>query len=239
MAGASALRPGTEVRDRFVMELALIFVLELFGLALSAALARAAFATPSVGVRRVVAAVERAARAFLARARLGIFLLIGVTATLVLGAGFASGQRELGVASALGVLFGALLAGTLAVAASVLGGRASAAVVTGASTRFERALGAAVRGAGASGILAQSLAALGVLGLLGAGRWLERGPTPSNLGALVGHSALALPGFALGAALVASILEATTGSYRAAARAGEHWAVLRDPTLARHPARNP
>ena len=90
-------------------------------------------------------------------------------------------------------------------------------MVTGASTRFERALGAAVRGAGATGILAQSLAALGVLGLLGAAQWRERGPVPANLGALVAHSALALPGFALDAALVAALLEATAGSYRACA----------------------
>jgi Na+/H+-translocating membrane pyrophosphatase len=221
------------------MELALIFVLELFGLALAVALARAAFNAPSVGVHRVVAAVERAARAFFGRTRAGLFALVGVTAGIVLAAGLWSGQRELGVASALGVLFGALLAATLAVVASVLGGRASGAVVTGAASRFDRALGAAVRGAGASGILAQSLAALGVLGLLGAGHWLHRGPTPPTLGELAARSALALPGFALGAALVASLLEATAGGYRAAARAGENWAILRDPSLVRQPARNP
>src|SRR5688500_18285620 len=127
------------------MELALIFVLELFGLALAVALAKAAFTTPSVGVHRVVAAVERAARAFLGRTRTGLFALVGIAAGIVLAAGLWSGQRELGVASALGVLFGALLAATLAVVASVLGGRASAAVVTGAASRFDQALGAAVR----------------------------------------------------------------------------------------------
>ncbi len=221
------------------MELALIFVLELFGLALAVGLARAAFTDPGVGVRRVVAAVERAARAFLARTRVALAVLVGLAACLVLLAGHVFGQRETGVASALGVLLGASLAGVLGVVASVLGGRASAAVVTGAASRFDLALGAAVRGAGATGILAQSFASLGVLGLLGAGHWLHRGPTPPTLGELAGRSALALPGFALGAALVAAVFEATAGSYRAAARSGEHWAVLRDPSLVRQPARNP
>src|SRR5690348_1292827 len=112
------------------MELALIFLLELGGLVLGSALARAAFgATASPQVGRVVAAIERATRAFFVRALTRFAAVFGLVLASLLAIGVATGQSAAGVAGAAGLLAGAMLASATAFAATWLGGRAVTAAV--------------------------------------------------------------------------------------------------------------
>ena len=221
------------------MELALIFVLELCGLALGLALARVAFAgTPSATVRRVVAALERATRSFLLRALTRVAIVGAFLAGLVAASGTLMGHASAGVAGGIGIVFGTALGSLSAFGSAWLGSRGAAAVIVGAGLRFDLALGAAVRGAGATGVVAQALAVAGALGLLGAGHWQNHA---STVGAeeLALAATLALPGYAFGGALAALVLQRTAGAYAAAARAGELRGVLMDVSVARHEVKNP
>jgi K(+)-stimulated pyrophosphate-energized sodium pump len=222
------------------MELALIFVLQVSGLVLGLALGRAAFSdVPSVAVRRVVAAVERAARAFVARMRAGLTASIGVAAALVLAGGFASGHPETGEAAAAGVVLGGALGFATAFVATVLGSRSLGAAVVGAGARFELALCSAVKGAGAAGIVAQALGVLGALAFVGGGLWLNHAQPALAGGAAFGLGLKALPGYALGAGISAFFAHATAGAYATAARGGTHWASAIDPRVLPHDAKNP
>jgi Inorganic H+ pyrophosphatase len=220
------------------MELALIFVLELGGLLLAGALARVAFGvTPSVPLRRVLSAIERASRAFSTRVLTRSAALSALVATGVLGLGFSCGSRVEGISGALGILLGAALASSVALGGSWLGVRAAGTLVARAGARFDLALGTALRAAGATGVLAQALGVLGALVLLGFGHWFYRdASTPAELTRL---SALALPGYAVGGALVALVLQQASGTYAAAALTGERRGELLDPTVARNVLRNP
>src|SRR3954468_6330495 len=134
------------------MELALIFLLELGGLLLGSALARAAFGAPSTPqVVRVVRALERAARAFLLRALARFGAFFGVVLGLLLAGGVAAGDAAGGLAGAGGIVLGALLAMATAFAATWLGGRAITAAVTRAGAQFDLALTTGLRSAGATG----------------------------------------------------------------------------------------
>jgi K(+)-stimulated pyrophosphate-energized sodium pump len=222
------------------MELAFIFVLELGGLLLGALLARAAFgATPSAGVTRVFAALERARRAFLVRAFARFAAVAGAAAAAVLAFGFASGHAAAGIAGSVGMLLGAAFGVAAALGASFLGSRAAAAAVARAGARFDLALTTAVRSAGASGVVAQTLGVIGALTLLGAGYWLHHADIDANAAEVARRTALALPGYAFGAALVALWLRETCGAYAVAARAGELCGELVDPSVARVAPRNP
>jgi hypothetical protein len=222
------------------MELALIFVLELGGLLLGAALARAAFgAAPSAGVTRVAAALERAARAFFVRAIVRFGAILAALLAALLALGFASGHVAAGVSGALGMTLGALLGTLTALGASFVGGRAVSAAVARAGVRFDLALTTAVRAAGASGIVAQALGVLGALGLFGAGYWLHRTDSGANAGEMVRRAGLTLPGYAFGGAFAALWFHGTCGTYAAAARAGELRGELIDGGVARHVTRNP
>jgi K(+)-stimulated pyrophosphate-energized sodium pump len=222
------------------MELALVFVLELGGLLLGAVLARAAFgAAPSSAVTRVVAALERAARAFLLRA-LGRFgPILGAVAAATLALGFVSGRVAAGIAAAIGMGVGAAFGAAVAVGASFLGSRAVSASVTRAGVRFDHALTTALRAAGAGSVVAQALGVVGALGLLGAGYWLHHGDSGASPGEIARRAGLTLPGYAFGAALVALWLHATCGAYAASARGGELHGELVDAGVARRATRNP
>jgi hypothetical protein len=221
------------------MELALIFVLEVGGLLLGGVLARAAFgARPSLGVERVSAALVRATRAFLTRSLVRFAALLGAVLALVLAFGFGTGEAQTGVAGGLGVFVGALLGAAAAYGASWLGGRAVSTSAARAAERADLALTTALRTAGATGIGAQALGVLGALALLGSGYWLHHGDAGASAGEIARRSALALPGYAVGAALVALWLHGTCGAYAAAARSGELRAEL-DAGVARQTTRNP
>lgn len=220
------------------MELALVFVLEFGGLLLAGALARAAFGvTASVTVRRVLAALERATRVFLGRALVRAAVLAASLAALILALGFAAGRADAAVPGALGLVLGALVAALVAVGASLLGARGAFALLVRAETRFDLALATAIRSAGATGVAAQALGVTGALTLLGLGHWLHRDATPAFDAARL--SALALPGYALGAALLAFVLHQAAGTYAAAARAGELRGEALDAAVARNSVKNP
>jgi K(+)-stimulated pyrophosphate-energized sodium pump len=221
------------------MELALIFVLELCGLVLGLALARVAFAsTPDLAVRRVLSALERATRAFLARALARVASAAALLSALVLSLGFASAQGHAAVMSVSGLSLGAALASLAGLGAGWLGSRTAMAVIVGAGGRFDWAVGAAFRGAGATAIFAQALAVAGALALLGGGYWLGHAPgVPA--GELSASAVLGLPGYALGSCLAALVLHRTAGAYAAAARGGVLRGVLLDAEVARHETKNP
>jgi hypothetical protein len=222
------------------MELALIFLLELGGLLLGSALARAAFGSPGTPqVVRVVRALERAARAFLLRALARFGAFFGVLLGLLLAGGAAAGHAAAGVAGAAGMVLGAALAMATALAATWLGGRAITAAVTRAGTQFDLALTTGLRSAGATGVAAQALGVLGALGLLGVGYWIHHGDVGASAGEIAQRSALSLPGYAVGAVLVALWLHVTCGAYATSARAGELRGELLDANVARHITHNP
>ncbi len=219
-------------------ELALILVLEVGGLLLAGALARAAFGVPaSAAVRRVLAAIERATRVFLARVLTRAAVIAALVLVLLLAFGFGFGHADAAVPGALGLVVGAALAAFVALGAGLLGTRAAAALLTRAAARFDLALATAVRTAGATGVAAQALGVTGALVLLGFGHWLHHAVIPSPEAARL--SALALPGYASGAALVAFVVQHAAGSYAAAARAGELRGELLDAAVARSAVKNP
>jgi hypothetical protein len=211
------------------MELALIFGLQLLGLVVALALARPLFgAEPSAGVRRVVAAVGRATQAFTLRA-LGRGALVTGLGALGLGAlGLGTGRTHAGLAELLGAVAGATLAGLTALLAELAGTRATTAVVVALHRRFELALSTSLRSAGAVGMTSQALAVLGALAVVAVGHWLA---TPEAVATGHAHAVVGLPGYVLGAALVALTLAQSSGAYASAARAGELRAAL-TPSLA-------
>ncbi|HSU40088.1 MAG TPA: hypothetical protein VLJ38_10980, partial [Polyangiaceae bacterium] len=222
------------------MELALIFLLELGGLALGSALARAAFSAPSTPqVGRVVAALERAARAFLLRALTRFGAFFGALLGLLLATGVAAGHAGAALAGAAGMALGAVLAMATAFAATWLGGRAIRAAVARAGAELDLVLTTGLRSAGATGIAAQALGVLGALGLLGVGYWFHHGDMAASAGEIARRSALSLPGYAVGTALVALWLHVTCGAYATSARAGELRGELLDAGVARHITQNP
>ncbi|HTQ05094.1 MAG TPA: hypothetical protein VMI54_14620 [Polyangiaceae bacterium] len=220
------------------MELALVLVLEFGGIVLAAALARAAFGTAAAAaVERVLSAIERATRAFLGRALTRAAVPVAFALAAVLGFGFGFGHGDAALAGALGVAAGALLAAAVGAVSSLLGARAAGRLLARATARFDLALATAVRGAGATGVGAQALGAAGALALLVLGRWVhhDAGSTPEA----ARLSALALPGYAFGAALVAWITQRAAGTYAAAARAGELRGEALDAAMARNATKNP
>ena len=220
------------------MELTLVFVLEVCGLALAALLARSVFGgDPGAAVRRVASAVGRATVAFvrgsLARAAAGV----AFAALAVLAAAGAAGHFDAGLTTASGLAWGAVLTAGTAWLTAVVGPRAGAAVLVAALGRFDRALVTTVRAVGAVGVFSQALAVGGALAVLGAGQLLHADDTAPF--ARAAHAALALPGYALGAAVVALTLSFTSGAYAAAARTGERRAALLDAAIVRQESQNP
>jgi hypothetical protein len=219
------------------MELALVFALQIIGLAAAGALARPLIGIdPPASVRRVAAAVARAARGFALRAlgrALGFALFAALGLALV---GLAAGHGERGLYALAGALAGAALASVVALVAQAAANRASSAVVVALHARFELGLSTGLRTGGALGLTSQALGVLGSLAAVGLAFLV------GGVDALVpGHGGVlaALPGYALGAALVATVFAASTGVYAASARAGELSASLADAGVQRNEAQNP
>jgi len=220
------------------MELALVLVLEIGGLLLAGALARAAFgAEAGAAVRRVLAAIERATRVFLTRVLARAAVMTALVLVLLLAFGFGAGHADAAVPGAIGLVAGASLAALVALSAGLLGARGAAALLTRAAARFDLALATALRTAGATGVAAQALGVTGALALLGLEHWLHHDVVPAPEAARL--SALALPGYAAGAALVAFVVQQAAGSYAAAARAAELHGELLDAAVARNSMKNP
>jgi len=219
------------------MELALIFALQLVGLAAAGALARPLFGVDApASVRRVAAAVGRATRAFAVRA-LGRALGLAFFAALGLAlVGLGAGHAERGFYALAGAGAGAALAAAVALVAQAAGTRASVAVVVASYGRFDLALSTGLRAGGAVGLMSQALGVLGALGALGVAYLLGGvdALVPAHAGALS-----ALPGYALGAALVALMFAECAGVYAASARSGELAAGLVASVVHRNEAQNP
>ena len=219
------------------MELALIFVLELVGLVVAAALARPLFgveANPSVA--RVTAAVGRATRGFAFHALGRAGALTGLGAAALGALGFARGRADAGLAELAGALAGATLAAAAALLAERAGTRATTAVVVALERRFDRALSVSLRAAGAVGMASQALSVLGALAVVAVGRWVA---APEAIAGGHAPTLVGLSGYVLGAALVALLLAQSAGAYAAAARAGELRAALTAGVPPRSDAQNP
>jgi len=134
------------------------------------------------------------------------------------------------------VVAGAGLAG-LTAARDLESRGAAVTVVEAASSRFDLALAAALRTSGAAGVASQALGVMGALVLFALGHWLHGGG--GDVGERARHASLALPGYALGASLVALLGVRTAGVYASSSRVGELGATLADATVARQETKNP
>jgi len=220
-----------------VTELALIVALEAGALALALVIVRVhAGAVDGPGARRVVAAIERASEALLARERTRQAPIAVLFALFAFGAESMLGRPDVGMARAAGVMVGALLGALIAAVAARLAGRAAAATLDAARGRFDLALSTALRLGGASGLGAQAAGALGAFALL-LGDHLLRGS--GSLSGPFSLNASSLPGYAAGAALAAVTTGRAASAYRVTAAAGASQALLHTPSIGASDPRNP
>jgi hypothetical protein len=217
-----------------VTELTLIFVFQASGILLSLALARLPSPHAALGsVRRICAAVERAASSFLARAAVRLAIAVALGALLAAGVGLAAGKPALAALAALAVCFGAALAGVSTWVAATLFARSSGPALAAAERRFDSTLVTSFTPAGAAGVLAQALGALGALAL-----YFVEARVRAAAGDSASETASALPAYWLGAGLSAFIAEGAAGTYRSAAEGGLA-AAARDRALTAWDPRNP
>jgi hypothetical protein len=149
-----------------VKELTLVFVFQASGILLSPALARLPAPPIAVGsVRRIAQAIERAGSAFLLRAGGRLAIATGVLLLAVVGIGAARGDLHASAAGALALALGTALAATAAFAGAILQSRASGPALAAAERRLDLTLSTLLGAGGAAGVLAQTLGALGTLGL--------------------------------------------------------------------------
>jgi Na+/H+-translocating membrane pyrophosphatase len=220
-------------------ELGFIAALEIGGFVLSLTMTRApGTREPGASVYRIVSAVERALRSFLARARSAL-AGAGLLAVSAVVAAYALCGR-IGVSF---LVIGGIGAGAvLTVVASLLSASATgrAAGTTHASARlgFNAALAAALRAGGAVGIGTETLSTLGALALFALTYLAEGGrvTNTTNSPSLV-NPCLVVTGYALGAALAALVVGRAGALYQCGAEAGSSRAVF-DANDANDP-RNP
>jgi K(+)-stimulated pyrophosphate-energized sodium pump len=198
--------------------------------------------------QRVARALEHATRAVLARS--GRDALIGVLALLLISclvhaylrpAASLLSPVQSSLIAGLGLFLGAGFAGASAYAALRIGVQASVRVSLAARTSLDRALSVAVRAGGAAALIGDALSLLGFSALFGIAFALKGGTTLSAEEALrLGHELTGVvPGFALGAALTALVLQRAAGTYRAASEVASNVAAELDAGLSRDDPRNP
>jgi K(+)-stimulated pyrophosphate-energized sodium pump len=233
-----------------VTELALILGIQAAGLAFAMAVGRSLFVNDQESPRfqRVARALERATLAVLAQA--GRSVLIGVLVLVLISCLVHAYLRpaapllspvQSALMAGLGLFLGATFAGASAYAALRIGVQASVSVSRAARISLDRALSLAIRSGGAAALIGDALSMLGFSALFGVAFALKGGTTLSAEEALrLGHELTGVvPGFALGAALTALVLQRAAGTYRAASEVASNVAAELDAGLTRDDPRNP
>jgi K(+)-stimulated pyrophosphate-energized sodium pump len=233
-----------------VTELALILGIQAAGLAFAMAVGRSLFVNDQESPRfqRVARALERATLAVLAQA--GRSVLIGVLVLVLISclvhvylrpAAPLLSPVQSALMAGLGLFLGATFAGASAYVALRIGVQASVSVSRAARVSLDRALSLAVRSGGAAALIGDALSMLGFSALFGVAFALKGGTTLSAEEALrLGHELTGVvPGFALGAALTALVLQRAAGTYRAASEVASNVAAELDAGLTRDDPRNP
>lgn len=254
MCAGSARSPVSGVRaapsDHAVTELALILGIEAGGLAFAAVVGRALSrgGRDSTRFERLASALDRAGRAVLARSGRDVaFLALAAAAVLLVLHGYVLplssrlSPLQAGFLGALSVLLGSGLGCVVAFAATRFGVRAGVQAAHVAKESLDKVLLLAVRFGGSVGLAVEALAFIGLALLFGVTFALKGGTTldANTALALAQEIALVLPGFALGAALTALVVQRAAGTYRAASEVAASLALELDAGLSRDDPRNP
>jgi K(+)-stimulated pyrophosphate-energized sodium pump len=233
-----------------VIELGLVVGIDVIGLMLALLMWRGVSLRDAgpVALRRLGSALERAARAFLWQE----YRLIGIaacalllplvvsSATLDMGAGPLS-RLSVAFWGAAGLCVGALGSTLAGYASTVIAVRGSVRAAAASQTSIDSALGVAMRAAGSASLISETLSGLLVASLFGLLFAIQGGfalPSEQAL-PLARHVVLLLPGFALGAAVSALVLQRGGGTFHAAGGVGSDQAGERDAGLDHDDARNP
>ncbi|HEU5074578.1 MAG TPA: sodium/proton-translocating pyrophosphatase [Polyangiaceae bacterium] len=224
-------------------ELVLILGINLAGLTFATAMARWMLVreAPSVEVRRLVNAVERATRSFLAACFRQVAITVALVALVLAGlhayvwrSGTSENVRYV-VWSLLGLAVGALLTCVVAHVVVTLSRRASMNCLGALRVGLDRTLGVAVRAGGAAALVSECTGVLGaclLFGLLRALTTADKVPVASSLAYVLG-------GYALGAALAALVLQRSGAVYHSASEVGGELAGERDADLGACDPQNP
>ncbi|MEB2311621.1 MAG: sodium/proton-translocating pyrophosphatase [Sorangiineae bacterium] len=233
-----------------MIEIGLILAINVAGLAFAVTLARwVKNRDPgSAESRRLMAAIRRAADQFLwsehrltALGAAGLGVLIFIVHGALSRGGSPAASLESAFWTVLAVVAGAALASLAAHFAERRTLEASPRTVAAAGISMDRALGIALRSSGAAAIAAQALSTLGVLGFFALVYTMKGGLglAPAEAAALAARVASLLPGFAVGAAGAALVLQRAGAAFRVASRIGADTAGERDAGLERDDPRNP
>jgi len=224
-------------------ELVLILGINLAGLTFAILVARWMLVreAPSVEVRRLVNAVERATRSFLAACFRQVALSVALVALVLAGLhlyvwrnGTSENVRYV-VWSLLGLAVGALLTCVIAHVVVALSRRASMNCLGALKVGLDKTLGVAVRAGGAAALVSECAGVLGACLLFG----LLRALTATDDFPIASSLAYVLGGYALGAALAALVLQRGGAVYHSASEVGGELAGERDADLGACDPQNP
>lgn len=224
-------------------ELVLILGINLAGLTFATLVARWMLVreAPSVEVRRLVNAVERATRSFLAACFRQVAASVALVALVLAGlhvyvwrSGTSETMRYV-VWSLLGLAVGALLTCMIGHVVVALSRRASMNCLSSLRAGMDRTLGIAVRAGGAAALISECAGVLGACLLFG----LLRALTATDAVPIASSLAYVLGGYALGAALAALVLQRSGAVYHSASEVGGELAGERDADLGACNPQNP
>ena len=228
-------------------KLALILAIHVGGLVFAILLARWLLGRDGGGadLRRIGQAVSRASETFLWQ----VFRLIALGAGGLAVASFGLhaltaksaglGRIESAFWAALGVVAGAAITCLLAQLAVRLAERAALSAVAAARSSLDRALVVSVRAGGAAGLLVETLGATGILFVFGLLYAMKGGASGALADGLVRSIVVLLPGYAVGSAIAAMVLQRAGATYHASADVGADLAGVADAGLEPDDARNP
>lgn len=224
-------------------ELVLILGINLAGLTFAILVARWMLVreAPSVEVRRLVNAVERATRSFLAACFRQVALSVALVGLVLAGLhlyvwrnGTSANVRYV-VWSLLGLAVGALLTCVITHVVVALSRRASMNCLGALRVGLDKTLGVAVRAGGAAALVSECAGVLGACLLFG----LLRALTATDDFPIASSLAYVLGGYALGAALAALVLQRGGAVYHSASEVGGELAGERDADLGACDPQNP
>lgn len=233
-----------------MIEIGLILGINIAGLGCALLLARWVLARDpgSAESRRIAGAVRRAAQQLLwreyrlvAAGVLGIAVLAFAVHGYLAHSGKAPGSIESAFWTTVAVGLGAACTCAAAHAGALLALGASPRTVAAARVGLDRALGVAVRAGGAVALMTQALCSLGVLLLFGLVFAMKGGLklAPAEAATLGAYVASILPGFAVGAAAAALVLQRGGATFHVASDVGADVAGERDAGLEHDDPRNP
>jgi Na+/H+-translocating membrane pyrophosphatase len=237
-------------RNPIVIEFGLILGIDIAGLAFALLLGRSLGLgdAGSPAMRRLAGAIERAARAFLWREYRLVAVAAGVLVVGAIALNTATGPRpgalprlENAFWTVVGVIAGAALASLTAHVATLFSLRSSVRAAAAANISMDKCLSGAMRASGAGSLVGETLSALGVASLFGAVYAVKGGfalPQAQSL-ELLARVVWLLPGFLVGAASAALIIQRGGGTYHAAAGIGADHAGERDAGLEHDDPKNP